>query len=140
MVAFWRWAANTPISTRCKAGIIRRERSSEHEKQGKDASCRFRADARRQGTPPGVAQVFSAFDAVLPLQLHRPLCHHISHRLSSCKFCDEIAVFHAGNIVQRGSHDELVADEGGKYRRLWTAQAQYYTETAARAEKSQNNE
>lgn len=69
-----------------------------------------------------------------------PLCHHISHRLSSCKFCDEIAVFHAGNIVQRGFHDELVADEGGKYRRLWTAQAQYYTETAARAEKSQNNE
>ena len=58
MTAFWRWAANTPISTRCKAGIIRRERSSEHEKQGKDASCRFRADARRQGTPPGVAQVF----------------------------------------------------------------------------------
>ena len=140
MTAFWRWAANTPISTRCKAGIIRRERSSEHEKQGKDASCRFRADARRQGTPPGVAQVFPLLTLYCLCSSIAPLCHRISHRLSSCKFCDEIAVFHAGNIVQRGSHDELVADEGGKYRRLWTAQAQYYTETAARAEKLQNNE
>ena len=52
---------------------------------------------------------------------------YISHRLSSCKFCDEIAVFHEGRIVQRGSHDELAADEGGKYHELWQAQAQYYT-------------
>ncbi len=52
----------------------------------------------------------------------------ISHRLSSCKFCDEIAVFHKGSLVQLGSHDELVADEEGKYRELWLAQAQYYTE------------
>ena len=52
---------------------------------------------------------------------------YISHRLSSCRFCDKIAVFHNGQIVQRGSHDELVADENGKYYELWTAQAQYYT-------------
>lgn len=51
----------------------------------------------------------------------------ISHRLSSCKFCDEIAVFHHGTIVQKGSHDDLVADESGKYYELWHAQAQYYT-------------
>lgn len=52
----------------------------------------------------------------------------ISHRLSSCKFCDEIAVFHKGHLVQMGSHDKLVADERGKYHELWHAQAQYYTE------------
>ena len=52
---------------------------------------------------------------------------YISHRLSSCKFCDEIAVFHEGRIVQRGSHEELLAQRDGKYRELWTAQAQYYT-------------
>lgn len=52
----------------------------------------------------------------------------ISHRLSSCKFCDEIAVFHKGTIVQIGSHDKLVADENGKYYELWNAQAQYYYE------------
>ncbi len=51
---------------------------------------------------------------------------YISHRLSSCKFCDEIAVFHEGAIIQQGSHEELVADEMGKYYELWHAQAQYY--------------
>ncbi len=54
---------------------------------------------------------------------------YISHRLSSCRFCDKIAVFDNGEIVQRGSHDELVADESGKYYELWHAQAQYYTES-----------
>lgn len=52
---------------------------------------------------------------------------YISHRLSSCKFCDEIAVFHEGAVIQQGTHDELVADESGKYYELWHAQAQYYT-------------
>ena len=53
---------------------------------------------------------------------------YISHRLSSCKFCDEIAVFHEGAVIQQGTHAELVADENGKYHELWHAQAQYYTE------------
>lgn len=50
---------------------------------------------------------------------------YISHRLSSCRFCDEILVFDKGEIVQRGSHEELL-NEDGKYRQLWYAQAQYY--------------
>lgn len=50
----------------------------------------------------------------------------ISHRLSSCKFCDNIAVFHEGEMIQYGSHDELVAITDGKYHELWHAQAQYY--------------
>ncbi len=53
---------------------------------------------------------------------------YISHRLSSCKFCDEIAVFQDGKVVQQGTHESLVGDEGGKYYELWHAQAQYYTE------------
>lgn len=51
---------------------------------------------------------------------------YISHRLASCRFSDHILVFDNGQIVQQGSHDELVADEGGKYHELWNAQAQYY--------------
>lgn len=51
---------------------------------------------------------------------------YISHRLSSCRFCDKIAVFHAGQIIETGTHDELVADESTKYSELWNAQAQYY--------------
>lgn len=52
---------------------------------------------------------------------------YISHRLSSCKFCDEIAVFHDGGIIQQGTHEDLLADQDGKYHELWLAQAQYYT-------------
>lgn len=51
---------------------------------------------------------------------------YISHRLSSCRFCEDIAVFENGAIVQRGSHEELIADAHGKYYELWNAQAQYY--------------
>lgn len=52
---------------------------------------------------------------------------YISHRLSSCRFCDIIAVFDGGQIVQRGVHDRLLQDTHGKYYELWNAQAQYYT-------------
>ena len=51
---------------------------------------------------------------------------YISHRLSSCRFCDEILVFDHGQIIQKGSHEELVRQETGKYYALWNAQAQYY--------------
>lgn len=51
---------------------------------------------------------------------------YISHRLSSCKFCDEIVVFDAGKIIQQGAHETLLADESGEYAQLWNAQAQYY--------------
>ena len=51
---------------------------------------------------------------------------YISHRLSSCRFCDEILVFGAGEILQRGSHEELLRDGEGMYSKLWNAQAQYY--------------
>lgn len=53
---------------------------------------------------------------------------YISHRLSSCRFCDDIAVFHEGELIQRGNHDTLIADKDGKYHELWNAQAQYYAE------------
>ena len=51
---------------------------------------------------------------------------YISHRLSSCRFCDRIAVFDHGELVQLDSHEELVQSIDGKYYELWQAQAQYY--------------
>lgn len=53
---------------------------------------------------------------------------YISHRLSSCRFCDSIAVFDHGSIIQRGTHEALLQNEDGKYFALWNAQAQYYVE------------
>lgn len=50
---------------------------------------------------------------------------YISHRLSSCKFCNEVFVFDKGEIVQRGKH-EVLKNEKGIYKELWNAQAQYY--------------
>lgn len=51
---------------------------------------------------------------------------YISHRLSSCRFCDRIAVFSDGRIAEYGSHDELVKIPGGIYAKMFEAQAQYY--------------
>lgn len=51
---------------------------------------------------------------------------YISHRLSSCRFCDRIAVFSDGKIAEYGSHDELAAVPGGIYAKMFEAQAQYY--------------
>ncbi len=52
---------------------------------------------------------------------------YISHRLSSCRFCDDILVFDHGQIAQHGPHEALLSDEKGKYHALWNSQSQYYT-------------
>lgn len=47
----------------------------------------------------------------------------IAHRLSTVRQVDRILVFEAGEIVEQGSHDELIARPGGHYRSLFDAQA-----------------
>ena len=51
---------------------------------------------------------------------------YISHRLSSCKFCDKIAVFADDTIKEYGTHDELAQLPNGIYAKMFSAQAQYY--------------
>ena len=77
--------------------------------------------------PIAEAEIYGKFDEIAGDKT----AIYISHRLSSCKFCDEIAVFHEGAVIQHGTHAELVADVSGKYHELWNAQAQYYTEKTA---------
>ena len=76
----------------------------------------------------------AALDPVAEYEIYKKLTEitkgrtaiYISHRLSSCKLCDEILVIEKGELVQVGSHEKLVSDEGNKYFELWQAQAQYY--------------
>lgn len=77
--------------------------------------------------PIAEAEIYSKFDEIVGDKT----AIYISHRLSSCRFCDKIAVFDKGEIVQLGTHAELLADVGGKYYELWNAQAQYYAEKGA---------
>ncbi|MCR5477940.1 MAG: ABC transporter ATP-binding protein/permease [Lachnospiraceae bacterium] len=51
---------------------------------------------------------------------------YISHRLSSCRFCDRIAVFSEGKVAEYGTHDELVNLPQGIYAEMFEAQAKYY--------------
>lgn len=76
--------------------------------------------------PVAEYEVYSAFDEMV----HGKTAIYISHRLSSCRFCDDIVVFDQGEAVQRGSHGALMADREGLYYALYTAQAQYYESNA----------
>ena len=71
--------------------------------------------------PIAEAEIYSRFGQIVTDKT----AVYISHRLSSCRFCDEILVFDEGHIVEKGTHEELVS-AGGKYAELWNAQAQYY--------------
>lgn len=72
--------------------------------------------------PLAEARVYEDFS----LMVDQKTAIYISHRLSSCRFCDEITVFDGGRIVQKGTHAELVKDKNGPYFALWNAQAKYY--------------
>ncbi|MGM9974215.1 MAG: ABC transporter ATP-binding protein [Clostridiaceae bacterium] len=51
----------------------------------------------------------------------------ISHRMSSCRFCEDIIVFDKGQVVERGNHENLI-ERRGLYNSMWNAQAKYYME------------
>ena len=74
--------------------------------------------------PIAEAEIYSKFDEIASDRT----AIYISPRLSSCRFCDKIAVFHEGAVIQQGTHASLLSDKNGKYYELWHAQAQYYTE------------
>ena len=52
---------------------------------------------------------------------------YISHRLSSTRFCDHVALFEEGTIKEYGTHESLM-EKGGAYCEMFNVQAQYYRE------------
>ncbi len=76
----------------------------------------------------------AALDPVAEYEIYSKLDHliggktaiFISHRLSSCLFCDQIAVFSEGTIKEYGTHEELVKKNNGIYAEMFMAQAKNY--------------
>lgn len=76
----------------------------------------------------------AALDPVAEYEIYRQFSRlvggktavYISHRLSSCKFCDRIVVFADDTIRENGTHDELVGISGGIYAGMFAEQAKYY--------------
>lgn len=62
----------------------------------------------------------------------------VSHRMSTCRYCDRVAVFSQGRLVQLGAHRQLVREEGSVYQRLWQAQARYYQEASENGNPAQD--
>lgn len=69
-------------------------------------------------------EVYAKFDELIGTKT----AVYISHRLSSCQFCNDILVIDDGKAVQRGSHEKLIGEEG-LYAKLWKTQAKYYQKT-----------
>ena len=75
----------------------------------------------------------SALDNVTEMQIQKSLedLSHgrtvivVAHRLSTVKGADEIAVVDENGIIERGTHDELIA-KGGEYARLYSYQFKQY--------------
>ena len=70
------------------------------------------------------ARIYQGFDQAV----HGRTAIYISHRLASTYFCDVIAMFEQGCLVEYGSHDNLMAQKG-KYADMFETQARYYKET-----------
>ena len=99
----------------------------------KDASVVILDEPTAALDPISEAEVYAGFDRMVAGKT----AIYISHRMSSCRFCDDIIVFDGGRVVERGGHEGLLA-AGGLYASLWNAQASYYVdgEKNAGAQKS----
>lgn len=73
--------------------------------------------------PLAEAEIYQKFD----LLTKGKSAIYISHRLSSCRFCDVIYTMSNGRIMEKGSHEQLLKNDG-LYAQMFQAQAQYYVE------------
>ena len=77
----------------------------------------------------------SALDAIAEQRLYQSFdkmigeksAVYISHRLASTRFCDKVAMFKGGEMIEYGAHEELM-EQNGEYAHMFELQAQYYQE------------
>lgn len=79
----------------------------------------------------------SALDPIAEYELNQSILQNaegrtvifISHRLSTTRMADKIYMFDDGEIIERGSHDELML-QNGKYAEMYRIQAKKYRSTS----------
>lgn len=67
-------------------------------------------------------KIYESFDRLVS----KRTAIYISHRLSSTRFSDNIAVFKDGQIVEYGNHEKLIKDKNSLYAHMYNTQAKYY--------------
>lgn len=87
----------------------------------KDASIVILDEPTASMDPIAESSMYSKFNSFV----ENKTAIYISHRLSSCAFCDNIAVFDKAELVEIGTHKDLIK-LNSKYAELWNAQAEYY--------------
>jgi len=71
--------------------------------------------------PMAEYEIYSSFDRLIQDRM----AVYISHRMSSCRFCQRIIVLKDGQVQEQGTHEELI-EKDGIYAMMWNAQAQNY--------------
>ena len=94
----------------------------------KDASFVILDEPTAALDPIAEAGIYENFDSLVG----EKTAVYISHRMSSCKFCDRIVVLDQGEIVEEGTHEELL-EQNGIYAKLYQTQAEYYVTAQAGA-------
>lgn len=87
-----------------------------------DSECLILDEPTASLDPVAEAEFYNRFNAFS----EEKTVLYISHRLSSCVFCKRILVFQNGELVQNGTHEELLKKRDAKYFELWNAQVKYY--------------
>ena len=88
----------------------------------KDASIMIMDEPTAALDPFSESEIYSRFNSLVGERT----AIYISHRLSSCRYCDKVVVFQDGQIVEYGSHDELISLPNGIYAGMFKAQGSYY--------------
>lgn len=82
--------------------------------------------------PVAEQEIFNQFDRLR----NNKTTVFVSHRLSSATIADKILVIENGNLIEQGSHKELMA-QGGKYYDLFATQSKRYISTGEEADAPQ---